>query len=297
MRPKFGRGFDKASSVKSQERRVAAYLRVSTEEQAENPEGSIKNQEERIKMVLALKNADTPFGTLQGVYCDAGRSGKDLNRPELQRLLKAIAAREIDMVIVSELSRLTRSIKDFSLRIVEDEAKTVRVVFQAVLVHGSVSQAAKWLNENGYVLLGPLRGGGFRPRRKHFTFDSLYRLVANQAYAGRRVIRKKAGKVEFVPAVWPALIDPDLFDRTQKCLADGKMQKTGRESRYPYLLSTRIFCGECQAPLIGNSAHGRAGKLPYYGHGSQIRREHALKVKGHRCDPFCIPGRKLEDRV
>jgi site-specific DNA recombinase len=84
----------------TQERRVGFYLRVSTEEQAENPEGSIKNQEERLKLTLSLKNSDGKFGTLAGVYCDAGRSGKDMNRPELQRLLKAIASGEINMVMV-----------------------------------------------------------------------------------------------------------------------------------------------------------------------------------------------------
>ena len=34
--------------TQSTERQVAYYIRVSTEEQAENPEGSIKNQEERL---------------------------------------------------------------------------------------------------------------------------------------------------------------------------------------------------------------------------------------------------------
>lgn len=368
---------DRSQDLKLKERRVAAYLRVSTEEQAENPEGSIKNQEERIKMVLALKNADTPFGTLQGAYCDAGRSGKDLNRPELQRLLKAIAAREIDMVMVSELSRLTRSIKDFSqmwefmqahgcgflslrenfdtstaagemmlysianfaqferrqtservsagfisraqrglwnggvlplgyepdpenrgsLRLIEEEAKVVRAAFQALLTQGSVSSAAKWLNQNGYTYRAPLRGGGGRARHRHFTFDSLFRLLSNPAYAGLRVVKAKGKKIETVPAVWPAMIDPETFARAQKVLEAGKKQKTGRESRYPYLLSTRIYCGECGTPLVGISAHGATTKVPYYGHSVQIKREQTLDEKSHRCNPFRVPGRKLEERV
>ena len=68
---------------------------ISTEEQAENPEGSIKNQEERLKMALALRNGDQPFGKLVAVFCDAGRkSGKDMNRPELKRLLGTIESGE-----------------------------------------------------------------------------------------------------------------------------------------------------------------------------------------------------------
>ena len=95
--------------------RIGFYIRVSTEEQAENPEGSIKNQEERLRASLSLKNLERPgFGELAGDYIDRARSGKDMDRPELQRLLIAIRRQEIDLVMVSELSRLSRSIKDFS---------------------------------------------------------------------------------------------------------------------------------------------------------------------------------------
>jgi hypothetical protein len=54
--------------------------------------------------------------------------------------------------------------KKGSLRVIEDEAKTVRAAFQALLKEGSVSQAAKWLNQNGYTYRAPIRGGGGRPR-------------------------------------------------------------------------------------------------------------------------------------
>ena len=95
--------------------RIGFYIRVSTEEQAENPEGSIKNQEERLKAALSLKKMERPgFGELSGTFTDRARSGKDMDRPELQRLLLAIRRNEIDLVMVSELSRLSRSIKDFS---------------------------------------------------------------------------------------------------------------------------------------------------------------------------------------
>lgn len=365
-------------TLETKTRKVGFYIRVSTDEQAENPEGSIKNQAERLKMTLKLRNGDGNFGELHAIYCEeGGRSGKDMNRPELKRLLKAIEAGEINMVMVTELSRLSRSIKDFSqiwefmqshdcaflslrenfdtstaagemmlysianfaqferrqtservaagflsralrglwnggvlplgyepdpdkrgsLRIVEDEAKAVRAAYQALLKEGSVSEAAKWLNQNGYTYSAPLRGGGYHTRNRHFTFDSLYRVLSNFAYAGRRIIRTKDGKIQEVAAVWPTIIEPELFDRAQKCLEAGRKQKTGRESRYPYLLSTRIFCGECSSSLIGISAHGSTTKVPYYGHGTQAKREQTLRVKGHHCTPFRVPGRKIEDRV
>lgn len=85
-------------------------------------------------------------------------------------------------------------------RYVEEEAEVVRAAFQALLTQGSVSQAAKWLNRKGYGFRGPLRGGGCKPRFKHFTFDSLYRLLSNPAFAGE-YIKAQSGKVEIVPAV------------------------------------------------------------------------------------------------
>ena len=65
------------------------------------------------------------------------------------------------------------------------------------------------------------------------------------------------------------------------------------------MLSTRIYCGECQSPLIGVSAHGKTTKVPYYGHGTQMKREQMLPVqeKGPRCTPFRTPGKKIEERV
>jgi len=93
--------------------RIAHYIRVSTEEQAENPEGSIRNQKDRLNTALKLRNLDGKFGEVVGVYVDV-LSGKDTNRPELQRMLAAIRRREINLIMVTELSRLSRSTRDFA---------------------------------------------------------------------------------------------------------------------------------------------------------------------------------------
>ncbi len=94
--------------------RVGIYVRVSTEEQAENPEGSIKNQEQRLREFVKLKNMVEPFGEVAKVYTDI-LSAKDMNRPGFQRMLQAIATKEINLVLVTEISRFSRSTKDFSM--------------------------------------------------------------------------------------------------------------------------------------------------------------------------------------
>jgi hypothetical protein len=81
-----------------------------------------------------------------------------------------------------------------SLRIVEDEAKTVRAAFRALIDQGSVTGAARWLNSNGYRSGAELRGGGFRSRLRHFIFDSLYRVLLNPVYIAQRKVKSKSGE-------------------------------------------------------------------------------------------------------
>lgn len=100
-------------ATKFQNYRIALYVRVSTEEQAENPEGSIRNQEQRLREAVEYKNRNGTFGAISGVFIDAGISAKDMRRPKLQELLRAIRNKEIDLVMVTELSRLSRNTRDF----------------------------------------------------------------------------------------------------------------------------------------------------------------------------------------
>jgi site-specific DNA recombinase len=97
----------------NQSYKIALYIRVSTEEQAENPEGSIRNQEDRLRQAVEYKCNHGNFGKIHGVYVDAGISAKDMKRPKLQELLRAIRQKEIDLVMVTELSRLSRNTRDF----------------------------------------------------------------------------------------------------------------------------------------------------------------------------------------
>ncbi len=95
--------------------KIGLYIRVSTEEQAGNPEGSIKSQECRLREFVKHKNSFENFGEIVELYCDAGISAKDTNRPAFQRLMEDIRGDKINMIMITELSRLTRSIKDFAV--------------------------------------------------------------------------------------------------------------------------------------------------------------------------------------
>ncbi len=94
--------------------KIAIYIRVSTQEQADNPEGSIKNQRDRLEEMVRFKNYENNFGEVVDVFIDEAKSGKDTKRPELQRMLREIEKGNINLVMASELSRISRNIQDFA---------------------------------------------------------------------------------------------------------------------------------------------------------------------------------------
>lgn len=87
--------------------KAALYIRVSTEEQAE--EGlSVSAQTEILKQYCSAYNIE-----VSGVYADLGFSGKRLkDRKELGRLLEDCAKGCFDLVLVWKISRLSRNLKD-----------------------------------------------------------------------------------------------------------------------------------------------------------------------------------------
>lgn len=94
-------------------KRVACYVRVSTENQLENY--SIDEQTDRLKAFCKAKDLN-----IVKLYTDGGYSGGNMNRPGLQQMLKDIKGKHIDMIIVYKLDRLSRSQKD-TLTLIEDE--------------------------------------------------------------------------------------------------------------------------------------------------------------------------------
>ncbi len=94
-------------------KRVGIYVRVSTEHQS--MEGySIDGQINQIKEYCEFHNFE-----VTDIYADRGISGKSMNRPELQRMLKDVKEEKLDCVMVYKTNRLARNTSDL-LTIVED---------------------------------------------------------------------------------------------------------------------------------------------------------------------------------
>ncbi len=111
-----------------------SYCRVSTSDQAEKGV-SLDAQKEKIKQYASLYNYD-----IIEEICDAGFSGKDINRDGIQKILLLMRENSISAVIVSKLDRLTRSVKDL-IEIV-DLANKNNIAIVSVSEHIDTSSAA-----------------------------------------------------------------------------------------------------------------------------------------------------------
>lgn len=86
--------------------KAALYCRVSTLEQA--TEGySIGVQKEKLQHYAEAQSYE-----IVDTYSDEGFSGKDLMRPEMERLLSDVKANKVDIVLIYKLDRLSRHVKD-----------------------------------------------------------------------------------------------------------------------------------------------------------------------------------------
>ncbi|HAU84022.1 MAG TPA: resolvase [Lachnospiraceae bacterium] len=102
-------------------KKAALYVRVSTGHQIDKD--SLPHQRKELKNyckhVLHLDNLE--------IFEDAGRSGKNTDRPAFQRMMNKIESDEISHVIVYKIDRISRNLVDFSL--MYDKFREHRVTF------------------------------------------------------------------------------------------------------------------------------------------------------------------------
>ena len=114
--------------------KAVGYIRVSTEEQAR--EGiSLEAQEDKIKKYVDLHNLE-----LVEVIRDEGKSGKDLNREGIQKIISWCREGKINQLIVYKMDRLTRRTLDL-LTLVEEVFKPNGIQFHSITERVDTSTA------------------------------------------------------------------------------------------------------------------------------------------------------------
>lgn len=95
-----------------EQKRCAIYTRKSNEEGLEQEYNSLEAQRD-MAVNFIRSQAEQKWVALPEHYDDGGISGGTMERPDLQRLLRDVEARKIDVVVVYKIDRLSRSLFDF----------------------------------------------------------------------------------------------------------------------------------------------------------------------------------------
>lgn len=88
--------------------RTAAYVRLSVEDSGKPGADTIEGQ----KNLLLRFIEDDPTLTLNGLFCDNGRSGTDFDRPQFEKMMEEVRKGHIDCIVVKDLSRFGRNYKE-----------------------------------------------------------------------------------------------------------------------------------------------------------------------------------------
>ena len=127
--------------------RCAIYTRKSTEEGLEQEFNSLDAQREACAAYIVSQRHEG-WTLIPEQYDDGGYSGGNLERPGLKALLAAVAAGEVDVIVVYKVDRLTRSLADFS--------KIVDILEQGQASFVSVTQAFNTTTSMGRLMLNVL---------------------------------------------------------------------------------------------------------------------------------------------
>lgn len=97
-------------------------MRVSTDKQADQGV-SLEAQAAKIRAMAVVHGAE-----VADIIVEAGESAKSLNRPGMARLLQLVDTRQVEVVIIAKLDRLTRSVKDLCVVLEQLERRGVALV-------------------------------------------------------------------------------------------------------------------------------------------------------------------------
>jgi site-specific DNA recombinase len=121
--------------------RGAIYTRVSTEQGLEQDFNSLDAQREASEAYIKSQ-AHEGWRLIRDHYDDGGFSGGSMVRAALQKLLVDVEARRIDVIVVYQVDRLTRSLADFAKLVETFDAHGVSFVSVTRRTPRRVSKAA-----------------------------------------------------------------------------------------------------------------------------------------------------------
>lgn len=139
--------------------------------------------------------------------------------------------------------------KNKHFEIDEAAAPIVKELFQRFADGETLQEIVDSLNKRGVML----------PNRKTISYQSFHRVLRNRKYLGEYHYMDIV-----IPGGMPKIIEEDVFQRVQERIAVNRKTPAKACAKTNYLLSGKVFCGSCLAPMRGECGRGRHGNTYYY---------------------------------
>lgn len=172
--------------------------------------------------------------------------------------------------------------KEMRLVINEKEAICVKYIFESIANGATNRTVFEHCKKNGWkTKIG-----------NDFTSSSLFSILRNEKYIGVYVYNRSAPKnasgsrnghkykataeIIRVEGIIPPIISDELFARVQRQLSKRRTRSGRSIAKRVYLLSGKLRCGYCGAPLVGNTRNPIKRKKEYSSYRCSSR-QHGLK--------------------
>lgn len=172
------------------------------------------------------------------------------------------------------------------LQIDEIKAPFVREIFQRFADGEMIKTIIADMNARGVgTTVRMKKRPGKKPYTKPLGYNNVRRMLSNRKYIGEYKFKDIV-----IENGIPAIIEKGLFEKVQKRIATNTRAPALHKAREEYLLATKLFCGKCQAMMLGESGTSKTGKIyNYY--------KCANAKKTHNCDKKTVQKDKIENAV
>lgn len=142
-------------------------------------------------------------------------------------------------------------VENKKLVIDEHEAEIVRYIFKEYAAGVGKKEIVRAMNARGW-----------RTRQgASFTMNALGRTLSNKKYIG---IYTYNSEIQ-IEGGCPAIVDEDMFNKVSRIVEKTKKSPAHNKTREEdYILSGKLFCGYCGAPMVGESGKSKSGTVYHY---------------------------------
>lgn len=145
----------------------------------------------------------------------------------------------------------------------EQNANIVKRIFNMYLDGYSMTSIAKYLNEKNYKT----------SYGNPFNKCSIRTILANTKYIGIY----KFKDIEVKDGI-PKIIDDKIFNQVQQIITKNKKAPAHSKAKTEYLLTTKLFCGNCKEMMVGICGTS-ATKVVHYYYSCNGKRKHICNKK------------------